>query len=275
MQSQQLQQQLQQQSQRLQQQLQQLQQLQPHQQEPQQQEPQQQELQQLQQQFQQLQFQEPQQQELQQLQQQFQQLQIQQQQQQPLDWRAGLHQVQMSATPTLVRPMLNQNVPNAQETSYQPNMQYRPQAQQAQLISGTLGQMNAGSAMSGAIYVTSTAAVVGQDSLHANLQVTGAAQAPHSQGNLVSPDAPGPTPARNITEASRTQAAEAVQAVAARMKTNKIPPRVLNDLTLEQKQSVRDQMDQMMPMFLRLEHLVPIFLVMTGNRDATIRLILM
>ncbi|KAF8925695.1 hypothetical protein BGZ58_000586, partial [Dissophora ornata] len=75
--------------------------------------------------------------------------------------------------------------------------------------------------MSGAINVPSTAAVAGQESLHANLQVTGAAQTPYSQGNLVNPGAPGPTPVRNITNASRAQAAEAVQTMVARIQSSR------------------------------------------------------
>ena len=54
-----------------------------------------------------------------------------------------------------------------------------------------------------------------------------------------------------------------------------MPPPVINDLTPEQKKSVQELMNQMMPMYLKLDQLLPVFFALTGNRDATIRLILM
>lgn len=53
------------------------------------------------------------------------------------------------------------------------------------------------------------------------------------------------------------------------------PPAILGDLTPEQKQSVKEQMNLMMPMFMKLDQLMPFFFALTGNRDATARLILM
>ncbi|KAF9103872.1 hypothetical protein BGX29_002819 [Mortierella sp. GBA35] len=54
-----------------------------------------------------------------------------------------------------------------------------------------------------------------------------------------------------------------------------VPPNLLSDLSAEQKQSVKEQMSQMMPMFMKLDQLMPFFYALTGNREATARLILM
>ncbi|KAK3817015.1 MAG: mediator complex subunit 15-domain-containing protein [Linnemannia gamsii] len=77
-----------------------------------------------------------------------------------------------------------------------------------------------------------------------------------------------------ITNASRIQAAAVVQCMVQRIQNNRVPPNLLGDLSQEQKQSVKDQMNQMMPMFMKLDQLMPFFFVLTGNRDATARLIL-
>ncbi|KAF9081314.1 mediator complex subunit, partial [Mortierella sp. AD031] len=53
------------------------------------------------------------------------------------------------------------------------------------------------------------------------------------------------------------------------------PPTLLDNLSAEQKQSVKEQMSQMMPMFMKLDQLMPIFFAMTGNLDATARLVLL
>ncbi|KAG0022501.1 hypothetical protein BGZ81_008525 [Podila clonocystis] len=50
---------------------------------------------------------------------------------------------------------------------------------------------------------------------------------------------------------------------------------LLGDLTLEQKNSVKDQMGQMMPLFMKLDQLLPVFYALTNNAEATIRLIRM
>ncbi|KAF8927184.1 hypothetical protein BGZ47_002297 [Haplosporangium gracile] len=87
---------------------------------------------------------------------------------------------------------------------------------------------------------------------------------------------PGTTPARMpITNASRIQAAAAVQSMVERIQTSRVPPNLLSDLSPEQKQSVKEQMNQMMPMFMKLDQLMPFFFALTGLREATARLILM
>jgi hypothetical protein len=54
-----------------------------------------------------------------------------------------------------------------------------------------------------------------------------------------------------------------------------VAPNTLNDLNAEQKQAVKEQVNQMMPMYQKLDQLMPVFYALTNNRDATIRLILM
>ncbi|KAF9119726.1 mediator complex subunit [Mortierella sp. GBA39] len=78
-----------------------------------------------------------------------------------------------------------------------------------------------------------------------------------------------------ITNASRIQAAAEVQNMVGRIQTSRAPPNILGDLSPEQKQSVKEQMNQMMPMFMKLDQLMPFFFALTGNREATARLILM
>ncbi|KAG0274249.1 mediator complex subunit [Linnemannia gamsii] len=112
-----------------------------------------------------------------------------------------------------------------------------------------------------------------------------------AQGALPNPGQPGSTAARMPnTNASRMQAAAAVQSMVERIQTNRgtfdmfliirdskrpVPPNLLGDLSPEQKQSVKEQMNQMMPMFMKLDQLMPFFFALTGNREATARLILM
>lgn len=54
-----------------------------------------------------------------------------------------------------------------------------------------------------------------------------------------------------------------------------VAPVLLGDLTLEQKNSVKDQMGQMMPLFMKLDQLLPLFYALTNNAEATVRLIRM
>ncbi|KAG9321559.1 hypothetical protein KVV02_008204 [Mortierella alpina] len=97
-----------------------------------------------------------------------------------------------------------------------------------------------------------------------------------TQGNLINASgAPVAAPGRNIPLASRTAAAAAVQTMVERIQSSRIAPNTLNDLNPEQKQAVKEQVNQMMPMYLKLDQLMPVFYALTNNRDATIRLILM
>ncbi|KAG0248527.1 hypothetical protein BG011_010178 [Mortierella polycephala] len=135
-----------------------------------------------------------------------------------------------------------------------------------------MGQLNPGNAMSSAINMPSTIAVSNQDP---NVQVTGNPQQTITQG-FVNPGVPGVAPTRvPITPAARAAAAAAIQTMVERVQSQRIPPQILTDLSPEQKQTVKSQMQQMMPMLSKLDQLIPVFFSMTGNRDATLRLIMM
>ncbi|KAF9977035.1 mediator complex subunit [Mortierella antarctica] len=79
----------------------------------------------------------------------------------------------------------------------------------------------------------------------------------------------------NIPIASRTAAAAVVQTMVERIQSNRIASITLDDLSPKQRQAVKEQVNQMMPMYLKLDPLMPVFYALTNNRDATIRLILM
>ncbi|KAF9189602.1 hypothetical protein BGZ51_009421 [Haplosporangium sp. Z 767] len=264
----------QQQQQAQQQQAQQQQAQQQQQQQRQQQQAQQQQVQQAQQQQQQLlQAQLLQQQKQQQLQHQIQQNQQQQQQHQQQQHQQQQQQ-QQHQVPQQQQHQNNPQVfqsPQIQQLQSQ-QLQQGHQGPQTQLNLGAIGQLNPGGAMSSAINMPSTIAVSNQDP---NVQVTGNPQQTITQG-FVNPGVPGATPTRApITAAARAAAAAAIQAMVERVQSQRIPPQILTDLTPEQKQTVKSQMQQMLPMLSKLDQLIPVFFSMTGNRDATLRLIMM
>lgn len=127
--------------------------------------------------------------------------------------------------------------------------------------------------MSGAIHVPSTTVVSNQETL---LQMSGAQQPLFGQGNTIGAGTLGAAVNRNvITTASLAHATATVQGWAERIQTNRNIPSILNDLTAEEKQSVKEQLKEMSLKFSKLDQLIPLFYALTSNRDATVRLILM
>ncbi|KAF9926692.1 AT rich interactive domain 5A (MRF1-like) [Linnemannia zychae] len=83
-----------------------------------------------------------------------------------------------------------------------------------------------------------------------------------------------PGPKLSLNNAARIAATATVQSMIERIQASRVPPS-LQDLTPEQKQSVKEQTSQMMPMFEKIDKLVPVFFALNGSREATARLILM
>ncbi|KAF9994782.1 hypothetical protein BGZ80_007698, partial [Entomortierella chlamydospora] len=160
--------------------------------------------------------------------------------------------------------------------SQQQALQQPSQLQQPQLNAGTLSQMNPGGAMSSALHVPISVATSNQESAPASIHVAGTPQLSFAQGVVGNTVLTGTTSVRNsITNASRAAAAAAVQTMVEKIQSSRSPPQILNNLNQDQKQAVKDMVNQMMPMFMKLDQLMPLFFALTSNREATVRLILM
>ncbi|KAF9920214.1 hypothetical protein BGZ65_011442, partial [Modicella reniformis] len=173
-------------------------------------------------------------------------------------------------------PVQHQVPPSQQQHNLQvfqsPQLQQQQQ-QPSQMNPGALNPMNSNNAISSAINVPSTTVVSNQD---ASLHMTGAQTPVFGQATPVNPGAPGITTNRNvITNISMANANTTVQSLIERVQLNRNQSPILNDLTVEQKQSVKEQMMQMQPMLPQLDRLIVVFNALTNNMEATRRLILM
>ncbi|KAF9281376.1 hypothetical protein BGZ68_006666 [Mortierella alpina] len=103
------------------------------------------------------------------------------------------------------------------------------------------------------------------DPARANLHNDETSQQTHSPGNLANQDgATIPASDRTLPTALLTAAAATVQDMVQRIQSQRM-----------QRQAIKEQVDQMMPMYLNLDQLTIAFYALSNNRDATVRLIFM